>query len=293
MSSATLLVDGRNTIGECCFEDPRDGCLWWTDIQGCQVFSLRNESELSTFNMPDRACFVLPRENSGFVIGFPKRIVIANQELTEFETVCEIEQDLPFNRCNDADIDPEGGIVFGSMNDHPDRAHRTASGVLYRMAPSGELTRIDDGIRTSNATAFSADGNTMYFADTAVGSIRRFSLVDGMSAMTETEPLADVDIAPGLPDGSAVDSEGNCWNARVWGSCVACISADGELRSIINVPVPGPTCVCFGGRDRTRLYITSLSNRRHSDDPTPPIEAGGLFVADVETPGAAQRLCRI
>ena len=289
--TAQLLVDCKNTIGESCFEDPRDNCLWWTDIEQKRVFRLSGESDLATFELPDRAGFFLPRANPGFVIGFPKRVVIANQELTEFSTVCEIENDQPHNRCNDGDVDPAGGIVFGSMNEHPDPGKRQPSGILYRLSPTGDLTTLDSGIRTSNGTAFSTDGKTMYFADTGNGLIRRFSVSDDMETINEIMPLGGPDIAPGLPDGSTVDSQGNYWNARVWGGCIACISPDGKTVSTIEVPTPGPTCITLGGKDRTRLYITSLNKRRSPDDPAPPAIAGGLFVANVEVPGTVQRLC--
>jgi len=291
--SSRLLVDGRNALGECCFEDPRDGCLWWTDIEGKQVFRLENEKELTTYPLPDRACFLLPRESEGFVIGFPKRVVCTDQDLAEFTTLCEIERDVPHNRCNDGDVAPDGGIVFGSYNEHPDSTQRGATSSFYHLSAAGDLTRILEGIRTSNGTAFSTNGTIMYLTDTPVGTIRRFAIAKGISCHTELSPLAMSDIAPGLPDGGAVDSKDNYWSARVWGNCLACISPDGDLLQTIGVPTPGPTCIALGGKDCKRLYITSLRKKRRPEDPDPPAHAGGLYVADVDTPGRPQRLSRL
>ncbi len=291
--NARLLVDGRNALGECCFEDPRDGCLWWTDIEGKQVFRLAHERELTTYPLPDRACFLLPRENEGFMIGFPKRVVRANQDLTEFTTVCSFEEDRPHNRCNDGDVSPDGGIVFGSYNESADPAHKGPTAAFYHLSTTGDLTPLRAGIRTSNGTAFSTDGTRMYLADTPVGTIWCHDIASGIAEQTELSPLAGKDIAPGLPDGGTVDSQGNYWSARVWGHCVACISPDGDLVQTIGVPTPGPTCVALGGQGARRLYITSLRKRRRAEDPEPPEHAGGLYVADVDIAGQPQRLCRL
>ncbi len=288
-----LLLDGRNTLGECCFEDPRDGCLWWTDIEGKQAFRLANEETLTVYPLPDRACFILPRESDGFVVGFPKQIVLANQDLTAFTPICTLEEDLPHTRCNDGDVEPSGGIVFGTYNEHPDPEERGAISSFYHLSSAGVLTRILGGVRTSNGTAFSVDGSTMYLTDTPVGTLRRFDISAGLPAFNEFDPLASKDVAPGLPDGGTVDSRGNYWSARVWGGCIACISPDGNLLQTIDVPTPGPTCVALGGRDRRRLYITSLRKKRRPDDSDPPAHAGGLYVADVEIPGLPQRLSRL
>jgi L-arabinonolactonase len=36
---ASCILDCRNSLGESCFFDPRDGCLWWTDIEESRIFS--------------------------------------------------------------------------------------------------------------------------------------------------------------------------------------------------------------------------------------------------------------
>ena len=291
--NARLMVDCKNTIGECCFWDPRDDCLWWTDIQQCRIYRLSNEKDVTIFNLPDRACFILPRINQGFIIGFPKQIVQANQELTHFEKICDVEADLPYHRLNDADVDPYGGIVFGSYNENPDRTQRKATASVYRLSPEGTVMQLISGIRTSNGTAFSADGSILYFADTADGTIRRFQIGKDFSTITELTPLADTDVAPGLPDGSTVDCEENYWNARVWGSCVARLSPQGELNAKIDLPVAGPTCVAIGGKNLNCLYITSLSIKRSENDPLVSPFAGGLFMSEIDIAGSPQRLCTL
>lgn len=47
------------------------------------------------------------------------------------------------------------------------------AGSLYRTDPDGTVARVLDGLTIANGPAFTADGTTMYLADTAAGTILR------------------------------------------------------------------------------------------------------------------------
>jgi L-arabinonolactonase len=287
MTSAICRVDCRNTLGEGCVWDPRDSSLYWTDIEEKKIFRLGPDSDVVVFALPERAGFVLPRREEGFVVGFASGIARADRLFSRFERIVEIEPELSQTRVNDAAADPYGGVVFGTF----DERDRKPVAAVYRLAPNGSLRRLLTGVTVSNGLAFSPDGRTLYFADTPVGTIRRFAVGPDFESFDEIPPLAGPDIAPGKPDGAVVDAEGGYWNARVWGGCLVRIAPDGRLTDRIDLPAKGPTCVALGGPDLTQLFVTSL-RLRHSDDELLQMpKAGGLFEATVAVAGAAQRLC--
>jgi len=286
---AICRVDCRNKLGEGCVWDPRDGCLYWTDIEASQLFRLNPNGSTDTFSVPERVAFILPREKSGFVVGFASRIALSDSDFKSFATIAVIEPELPQTRVNDAAVDPYGGVVFGTF----DERDRKPVASIYRLAPNRELTRLEGDITISNGIAFEADGKTMYFADTPVGVIRRFRIHGEFSRLEEIEPLAGADIAPGKPDGAVVDQEGHYWSARVWGGCLVRISPDGLLSERIELPVKGPTCVALGGRDRNRLFATTLRVRHNEQELAASPQAGGLFEVEVGVPGVPQRLCSL
>ncbi len=290
---ARLFFDCRNALGECCFWDPRDNCLWWTDIERSCVWRMDADRNPERFNLPGRAGFILPRQEPGFVIGFPNQVALADQELKVFSKLHDVEPDLPQTRINDAAVDPFGGIVFGTFDETPDMKQRRPVGNVYRLGPGGELEKLFGGIIISNGLEFSPDGQTMYFADTPDGRIRRFRVGVDFSECAEIAPLADRDAAPGLPDGGTVDAEGNYWSARVWGGCVVRFDAGGRVTTRIDLPTKGPTCVTFGGASLTQLFITTLSVRHTEDELKAAPFAGGIFVADVDIPGTGQHLCAL
>ena len=287
------IADCKNSLGECCFWDPRDERLRWTDIEGRSIFQLNSDGTVVEFPLPDRAGFVLPRQNSGFVVGFANWLALADQTLENFERLHDIERDLPETRINDATVDPFGGVVFGTFNENPDKSARRPNASVYRLAPDGSVEKLFGGITVTNGLEFSLDGRTMYFADTGDGVIRRYSVGDEFSALNEIEPLAGPDIAPGMPDGATIDSDGNYWNARVWGGRVISLDRYGNLVQNIELPVKGPTCVAFGGNDLKDIYVTSLRTRHSDADLLKSPLAGGLFKARAEIPGRAQPMCRL
>lgn len=282
-------VDCRDTLGEGCLSDPRDGSLYWTDIEGRRLHRLASNGETTTFPLPERAGFVLPRRDPGFVIGFADRVALADPIFRQFTTLHVIEADLPQTRVNDATVDPEGGVVFGTF-DERDRRHVAS---VYRIAPSGELRHLLSSVTISNGLAFSPDGTIMYFADTPVGVIRRFAVGAGFRTFVEIEPLAGPNVAPGRPDGATVDKEGCYWNARVWGGCIVRIAPNGRVVDRLDLPTKGPTCVAFHGPSLTRLYATTLRLRHSPEELESMPQAGGLFAADVEVPGCPQLLCSL
>lgn len=287
---ATCIVDCKNTLGEGCIWDPRDGCVYWTDIAESRIYKLGGDGSVTVFPLPERAGFVVPRRQPGFVLGLATRLVACDASFETFETIAAVETNLPQTRVNDAAVDPHGGVVFGTF----DERDRKPVAALYRCTPDGEIVKLLSGITISNGIAFSPAGDLMYFADTAEGTIRRFEI--GHSAwtdLTELSPLARLDVADGRPDGAVCDADGFYWNARVWGGCLVRISPAGVVDRKVNLPTKGPTCVTLGGRDGRTLFATTLRVMHSDDELRAAPFAGGLFSVQVKTPGPPQRLAAI
>jgi L-arabinonolactonase len=269
--------------------DPRDASLYWTDIEESRIYRLGPAGDVATFSLPERAAFLLPRAQAGFIVGFASRIAIADNKFRSFSDLVAVEPDLPQTRVNDATADPFGGIVFGTF----DERDRKPVASLYRLAPNGELRQLFGGVTISNGLAFSPDGATMYFADTPVGEIRRFKVGKDFSSFDEIAPLAGPNIAPGNPDGAVIDQDGYYWSARVWGHCLVRVAPDGRLAERIDLPVRGPTCVALGGAGGRQLFATTLRVRHSDAELAAAPQAGSLFAANVAVPGEPQTLCLV
>lgn len=175
-------------------------------------------------------------------------------------------------RMNDATADPYGRFWAGSMAYD---AHEGA-GSLYRVDRDGTVTRVLDGITVPNGPAFTADGHTMYLADSARGVVRRYPVDPATADLGTPEVFVTVD--DGSPDGMAVDAEGAVWVA-VWGTgTVRRYLPDGRLDRTLRLPALQPAGVCL---QEDLLHITTA----HVGLAAPGPYDGAVFTARVDVPG--------
>ncbi|MEU9469333.1 SMP-30/gluconolactonase/LRE family protein [Streptomyces avermitilis] len=175
-------------------------------------------------------------------------------------------------RMNDATADPSGRFWAGSMAYDADEG----AGCLYRVDHEGTVVPVLDGITVPNGPAFTADGDTMYLADSARGIIRRYP-VDPVTAGLGT-PETFVVVDEGSPDGMVVDVEGAVWVA-VWGTgTVRRYLPDGRLDRTLRLPARQPAGVCL---EEDRLHITTARVGLAAPGPYD----GAVFTARVDVPG--------
>ena len=91
-AQVSTVLKCENILGESCFWDPRDNHLWWTDISSQKILRLNSDNSVTYYEVPERACFILPRMSKGFIIGFPKSICLANEELNNFEIISRLKE---------------------------------------------------------------------------------------------------------------------------------------------------------------------------------------------------------
>lgn len=169
------------------------------------------------------------------------------------------------NSPNDVTVHNDGSIWFtdpdyGILTDHEGhRAPREQEGCrVYRWtAGEPELRAVVTSMIKPNGLAFSPDGRTLYVAESGgshvpgtPADIRRFLLRD--AELLPDGVLGTLDC--GLPDGMAVDEEGNVWSSA--GDGVHCFAADGALLGKLALGGVASN-LCFGGAKRDRLFITT------------------------------------
>ena len=256
MSAVELMVDCRNRHGEGVFWSEQHQLLYWTDIQGCSVWTLSPESgRARSFSAPGRVCCLADRHGCSWnkvVAGFDDGFALLDLETGERRTLTAFEPDLPSTRLNDGRTDRQGRFVAGGMDEH---ALAPISSV-WRLDPDLTATKLFGDVGCANGTCFSPDGNTMWFADSAAGTIEAIDY-DPHSGTPGNRRTVARTPPPGVPDGSCVDGQGFVWNAVWEGYRVERYAPDGRLDRVVEIPVKKPTCCAFGGSDLSTLFITS------------------------------------
>ncbi|WP_186764172.1 SMP-30/gluconolactonase/LRE family protein [Arthrobacter yangruifuii] len=191
------------------------------------------------------------------------------------ETLVDRFGDVRFNSPNDVVVKSDGTIWFSDPSygiDNPAEGHggelEYGDRYVFRFDPaSGELTAVITDIMAPNGLAFSPDESVLYVSDTAEEAvspygpaqstgnpIRAYDVVGGRQAKNGR---VFVRVAPGVPDGFRVDTDGNIWSSG--GDGVRVFSPAGELLEFIPVPETVSN-VCFGGQDGRTLYMTATSS---------------------------------
>ncbi|MCT9138233.1 SMP-30/gluconolactonase/LRE family protein [Streptomyces violarus] len=245
-----------------------DGRYVYVDILSGRLFELRDDDgpavrQLAGLDVPLGAVAPVADRPGTWIAAAGTGIALLTPDgALEWLDRPEDRTPLP-SRMNDGVADPAGRFWAGSMA--YDGTH--GAGSLYRTDPDGTVARVLDGLTIANGPAFTADGTTLYLADTAAGTILRcrIDLVSGdLSGVPET--FARLSEAEGSPDGMTVDDEGCLWVA-MWGAgTVRRYHPDGRLLQTLTVAAPHPTSVCLhpGGN---RLFVTTA--RYGVTSPTP------------------------
>jgi sugar lactone lactonase YvrE len=167
---------------------------------------------------------------------------------------------------------------------------------LHAMV-DGQKDGVNLGVVTANGLAWSPDGRTAYWADTAAHQVRAFDFDAASGQLTHARVFHQAAHKPagwvwgsaapygGRPDGAAVDSKGCYWSAQYEGQRLLRISPKGEVLAEVTTPVPCPTMPCFGGPDLKTLFITSSRHGRSLQELATHPDAGCVFAIRVEVAG--------
>lgn len=269
-TDVSVVLRAKAQIGEGPVWDARAQRLYWVDIPG-QSLHVFNPSDgtNTTYACPDIVTSVSPRSTGGLLLTLRRSFVLFDEATGRFDTIAEVEPDMPGNRFNDGKTDRRGRHWAGTMGDvdwnHP-------IGNLYRFGADRQPVRVAAGIRCSNGIGWSPDDRTMYFCESFAYVIHAYDFDAITGEIENRRTFATVDPESGsFPDGLTVDAEGFVWCAQpVFGRIVR-YDSTGRIERIIALPVSRGTSIMFGGSDLSTLYVTTmrttLDERQLSEEP--------------------------
>lgn len=249
ISPGTLPVGVRTRLGESPWWD--GDRLSWIDILGHRIHRCRLDgSELESLTTPAAPGFAIPTAD-GFVVGLPDgvhRVVDGAWRRT-----WQAPHDAARLRLNDGKTDPSGRLWFGSMT----YDETTPDAALYREDASG-VTRVLDGVTTSNGLGWSPAGTTLYYSDSPLRTTWAFDHDPVTGDLSHRRPFA-IDPPGQFPDGLTVDADGYVWSAKWQGGRIVRYAPDGRIDTVVEVPVVRPTSLAWVGPDRSTLAVTTAA----------------------------------
>ncbi len=277
-----LFSESTCLLGEgSCWNHQRNS-LFWVDILEGNVFEKSFERTERKWELDCFTSAVFEVENSRHHVWVlsDKGLLLLSLEDGCYRVIHPLRGLKKGVRTNDAGIDPEGRLVYGTMYCDP----QNGIGGIYRLNLNGSIDSLLSGVRIPNTFQWSANGSYLYSADSYNGVMFRYSYVNGeLSGQTEFFSLAsDEEI---VPDGSAFDGEGFLWSACWNGSSVHRYDVAGRVIEKLALPVTRPTSCTFN--DVGALFITTakvgLTAMQLDQEPM----AGRVFI--VQTPYCAAK----
>ena len=256
-----------------------EAALRFVDIKGgrlhCHVLDTEGQETIELGGQPS---FLAPASDGNLVVGSGNRILSVGRDGMIRAVIAEIPMAAP-SRTNDATVDGQGRLWFGTMDDE----ERQRTGALWCL-DQGVLHRLGGEAVVTNGPAIARDGRTLYHVDSGNRTIWRYTICDGPS-IADPEVFLQLTERDGYPDGVVLDSEDCLWVALWDGWCVRRYAPDGTLLMTVALPCARVTKIAFGGSDLRTAYVTTARVGLDTSALAKQPLAGSLFAFDVPVAG--------
>lgn len=250
-------------------ESPRwDGeHLWWVDAAAGVVWRWRPGADAVERVLVTgvRTSLVQPATGGRFVVARGGELVVV--DAGRATTWCDLGLGAGW-LANDGVADASGGLWIGVVA--PGQESRAGS--LLRVGPDGAVVRVAHGFTLSNGLSWDVTGEALFHADSRERTVWRHRVDPSSGTVLGSEPFLEV--ADGLPDGIATDTDGGVWVALYGAGQVHRYTPTGTLDLVVEVATPQVTSVELG--DGT-IFVTTAHEGYDDDQQAAEPLAGRLF----------------
>jgi gluconolactonase len=233
-----------------------EGNVYFTDQPNDRIVKWSVDGQQSTFLEPAGRSNGLCFDNAG-------RLWACADELNELWLVdvatgkhtvmAQKYQGKLLNAPNDVWVRPDGGVYFTDpfyKRDYWKRGPMEQDQqAAYYLSPDGKsLTRVTDDLKQPNGIIGTPDGKTLYVSDIQAGNTFAYDIqADG--SLQNKRLFCKLG-----SDGMTIDDQGNVY---LTGKGVTVFDKSGQQIEHIDVPESWTANVCFGGRDKSTLFVTA------------------------------------
>lgn len=287
--SAQLWVKAANRLGESIIWHAARRCYFWIDLLEPALFChvpASGETTRQTINLPPPIGSIAATTDANLLMlahrGGLSLLDLRSMQMTAY---CDPEGGRDAIIYNDMKVDRWGRLWVGTSHER----EQEARGALWCVASQTSWALADAGFPVSNGPAFSLDGRSMYFNDSAGRTTYIYDISPEHSLARNRRVFVRHAEADGMPDGVVVDAAGDIWSAQWAGSVLLRFDREGKLKERIEVPSVHVTTLCFGGSKLKEVKITTATDGATPAQLAEMPLSGSLFafaadVAGVEEP---------
>lgn len=252
-----VLVDIRALVGEGALWDEQAQVLYWVDIMSNALYVYDPATGQNRhYDIGQHVGTVVLRRSGGVMLALANGFAEYDLASGKLTILSDPESHLPSNRFNDGKCDPGGRFWAGTMA----YTNQSTQGSLYRLDADLSVHKMLGNIAISNGIVWSHDKRTMYYIDTFAHNVRAFDYDNASGDISNERVVIPESPEMRMPDGMAIDANGNLWVAHFGGGCVRCWNPHtGQLIDQIDLPARQITSCAFGGEKLDTLFITSAA----------------------------------
>ena len=253
----------RRSVGEGPVWDVDEQALYYIDILEKKVLRWHPASGVTReWTVPEMIGSMALRESGGAIVALVDGIHALDFDSGEVTPLALMDPPNPAIQLADGKVDRRGRFVFGT-------SHRKAAepvGGLYNL-DKGFIMPLDSGLTLGNGPCWSPDDKTLYHADSMAHVIYAYDYCIETGAATNRREFFNTSDYGPIPDGATIDADGNMWVAICEGGVVLCLSPQGLVLRVIEMPTRLPASCMFFGPDLDRLFVPSIDPSFLGRDP--------------------------
>ncbi|XP_060527000.1 uncharacterized protein LOC132702424 [Cylas formicarius] len=208
--------------------------------------------------------------------------------VSKFKTIGQIGDGEQFS---DGKVDSRGRLWIATLvssNFTPYRLIKGAGSIYLITVHHNDTVKIEkklSNVTYSNGIEFSADDKHIYIVESDTKTIHQIELDIESGELGASKVIFDLNDHPhlhGYPDGIILDGNGEL-GVSLFGSgkIIAVNPNTGEVTAFVDLPVPNPTSMVFGGPNLDIKYIASSRKNLHPSDLAKEVfDSGAIFASD-------------
>jgi sugar lactone lactonase YvrE len=254
------------------------GRLYFSDVPNGGVYRRNPDGRIETVVPKRRGVGGMMFNEGGGLVCTGRALILFDESTGQSRNLFAEWEGKPLMGLNDLTTDDRGRVYTGSLNFDPLSQNKPIPGSLFRVDPPGRATKLWDGIEVTNGLGLSPDRKLLYHCDSPTGAVWAYDVTSDGGAK---DRRVFARMPEGMPDGMAVDVEGDVWVAAVRAGEVVHFTKEGTVRKRIKLPATMVTSLTFGGRDMMDLYVVTADNTENPD------RKGTIFRIRADVPGLA------
>ncbi|WP_299004026.1 SMP-30/gluconolactonase/LRE family protein [uncultured Shewanella sp.] len=273
--------------GLCYPESPRwhQGELWFTDVFLGEIKVLDSHNKVRVEAGYDGVLSGIgwmPNGDFCAVSVFEHKVLKKDGE--QFIVWADLHDEESF-ASNDMIIDERGHAFIGNISFNYMQGEAPRTGNIKHLDIDGHCTTAVAEIGTANGMAISADGGTLFVAESFSDCLSAFKL-DAKGQLCHKWQVASFPNGS-CPDGICLDDQGAIWVACSQSCFVYRVSLQGEYLEQISLPEEVHPLACvLGGKDRKTLFI--MTTKTFDPDDAISRLTGEIYTVNVDFSGVGR-----